>query len=452
MKSASVDLLNGKITRALVIFAIPMFFSQLCQTLYNTVDTVLIGYFLGDASLAALGSTTAIFDLIVGFCVGCGNGFGIIVGQRFGAGDPRGLKKAVAQSIWLSLAIGLVFTLAAWLGLPLLLQALQTPAEIFDPALSYIRIICTGLLITVAYNGCAGLLRAIGDSLTPLIVLAISCLINVGLDCLFIVPFHMGVDGAAWATLAAQLISTVVCLVWIVKKKPLLVPEEKDYRLDIPLCRELMAQGLAMGFMSSIVSIGSVILQGAINALGTLLIAAHTAARKVYMMLGMPMFALMSALVAFVAQNMGAGQYQRVIEGVRASNRLCVIYCIVLTIIIWPSAGWLIEILSGSSTPEVLENGALYLRVNIPFFFALGILCNLRSTLQGLGRKVVPVISSVIELIGKLIFTWMIIPAFGYTGVAWCEPIIWCFMMFYLAIMYLRLPLFWERDLKPKIL
>jgi putative MATE family efflux protein len=447
----NVSLLEGKITRAIVIFAIPLFFSQLFQTLYNTVDTVLIGYFLGENSLAAMGATTALFDLIVGFCTGCGSGFGIIAGQNFGAKNYRELKKSVGQSIVLSLIIGLVLTVISYAALPALLHILNTPDEIFVEALTYIRFIIVGMLVTIYYNLAAGMLRAVGDSVTPLIILAISSVLNVFLDCFCILVLNMGVLGAAVATVVAQLISTIICLIWIVKKKQLLIPEKEDYAPDGPRMKALFAQGLSMGLMSSIVAIGSVILQSAINALGTLIIAAHTAARRMYMILGMPMFALMTSLATFVAQNTGADQYDRIIKAVRSCNRMCVLYCIILSVIIFGCSNWLIAILSGSSDPTVLANGSMYLRINIPFFFALGILLNLRSTLQGLGKKIVPVTSSVIELIGKIIFTYLFIPRFGYIGVCWTEPVIWCFMALYLMIMYMRLNLFIEKDLKPAV-
>lgn len=443
-----VSLLKGGITRGLLLFAVPIFFSLLLQTLYNTVDTVLIGYFLGDTSLAAMGAVTALFDLIVGFCTGCGNGFGIIAGQNFGRRDHQGLKKTMAASIVLTFVIGLVISAAFWMMMPLLLNLLHTPAEIYADALTYIRLIVAGLLVTAFYNLCAGMLRSVGDSVTPLIILAISSVLNVILDTFCIVVLHMGVAGAAYATLAAQLISTIVCVWWIVRKKRLLVPARSDFHLERDLVQELLSQGLAMGLMGSIVAIGSVILQSAINRQGTLIVAAHTAARRVYMVLAMPMFALMTALVTFVAQNTGANQYERVVLAVRNANRLCVYYCIGCTVVVYLCQNWLIALISGSSTKEVLEWGTRYLRINTPFFFSLGILCNLRSTLQGLGYKTAPVISSVIELLGKMVFTWLIIPKMGYLGVCWCEPIIWVVMMLFLAWAYVRLPLLKEKQLK----
>lgn len=448
----NVSLLEGKITRSLILFAVPIFFSLLLQTLYNTVDTVLIGHFLGDQSLAAMGAVTALFDFVVGFCTGCGNGFGIIAGQNFGSEDLAGLKKTMAASIVLTFGIGLFISIVAWLAMPALLQLLRTPPEIFEEALTYIRLIIAGLLITAYYNLCAGMLRSVGDSVTPLIILAISSVLNVALDCFCILVLHMGVAGAAYATLAAQLISTLVCIIWIVRSKKLLVPSRSDFALQPHLTGELLSQGLSMGFMGSIVAIGSVILQSGINDQGTLIVAAHTAARRVYSLLAMPMFALMTSLVTFTAQNTGAGQYDRIVKAISRANQLCIGFCLACTVFVYLCQDMLIVLISGTSSPTVLEWGTLYLRINTPFFFALGILCNLRSILQGLGYKIVPVMSSVIELAGKIVFTWLIIPRYGYTGVCWCEPIIWVVMMLYLAWAYLRLPLFREKNLRPGLI
>lgn len=448
----NVSLLKGNITKAILIFAVPIFFSQLFQTLYNTVDTVLVGYFLGDESLAAMGSTTAIFDLIVGFCVGCGSGFGIITGQFFGADNHADVKKSVGHSFILTIVIAVVLTIASMLSLNSLLMMLNTPLEIFDQAYTYIYLICMGMIITAFYNLLSGLLRAVGDSVTPLIVLAISSVLNVILDVFFILVLKMGVAGAAYATLIAQAISTVVCGIWIYKKKPLLVPNSLDFKPDWQLMSSLAAQGLSMGFMSSIVAIGSVILQGAINGLGTLVIAAHTAARRVYMILGMPLFAVMTSLATFVAQNTGAKQYDRIITGIRDCNRMSIVYCVLLSLLVFLFSNSMIALISGSNNPVVLENGSLYLKTNIPFFFALGILLNLRSSLQGLGKKIAPVISSVIELVGKVLFSYMIIPDYGYIAVCFTEPAVWCFMMVFLMIIYMRLPLFAEKDLNPALM
>lgn len=431
-------LLKGSIGKGLLLFALPVLFSQLFQTLYNTADTILVGYFLGEHALAAMGAVAAVFELIVGFCTGCGNGFAIVAGQKFGAGDRQGLRRTVAMAFFWSLVIGVILTIFFSLFIPVLLEMLNTNPEIFQDSLHYIRIIIAGLVITIFYNFEAGMLRAIGDSVTPLVILAMSAVLNIGLDCLMILNFRLGVAGTAYATLISQGLCSVVCLVWILKKRRMLVPEKKDCQFDSGLSKGLLEQGLAMGLMSSIVSIGTVILQSAINLMSLNIQAAHAAVRKMMSIFVLVPGALFTALSAFTAQNTGAGQYERIVRGIRMGNRFSLVYCALLTLFAFTCSEMMVRLFSGSAQPEVIANGALYLKINLPFYFALSILCTLRSCLQALGEKVVPVMSSVIELAGKLVFTWLVIPHTGYVGVCWSEPVIWVLMMLYLAWNYKR--------------
>lgn len=431
-------LLKGSIARGIALFALPVLFSQLFQTLYNTADTVLVGYFLGENSLAAMGAVAALFELIVGFCNGCGNGFAIIAGQKYGAGDKKGLRKTVAMAFCLSLSIGVLLSVFFTFFVPVLLHWLNTAPEVYTDSLHYIQIIIAGLLITIFYNFEAGMLRAIGDSVTPLIFLALSALLNIGLDYVMILGFGLGVAGTAYATLISQGICSLLCLVWILKGRRMLVPLKEDRQFDKPLVIALLEQGLAMGLMSSIVSVGTVILQSAINQMDLNIQAAHAAVRKMMSIFVLIPGALFTALSAFTAQNTGAGQFERIVKGIRLGNQFAIVYSMMLTGFAMFFSEAVVQLFSGSSQPEVIANGAMYLKINLPFYFALCILCNLRSCLQALGEKTVPVISSVIELTGKLLFTWLVIPHTGYVGVCWSEPVIWVLMMLYLGYNYKR--------------
>lgn len=420
--------LEGSITKGLLLFALPLFFSNLFQQLYNTIDTVLIGHYLGDNSLAAMGSTAAIFELIVGFTMGIGVGFGIITSRYFGSKDEDKLKKSVALSIILGIVISLILTIVSYFLLPTLLEVLQTPKAIFNEALGYIQLIALFLCVTTFYNLSAGMLRAIGDSFTPLIVLFIASIINVVLDIVCITQFNMGVKGAAIATIIAQIISTIICFYAIYKKAKLLIPKKRHFTWDKEMTTDLLAQGTSMGMMLSIVSIGTVILQSAINGLGTTIITAHTAARKITSLATLPIGTLATSISTFVSQNKGAGQYHRIRKGVKIANLMSSIYSIFITIIIFFTANIFVSMMSGSTNNVVIETGAFYLYTNVPFFIVLGPLLILRNTLQGLGKKVVPLISSIIECVGKIVFTTIFIPILKYTGVAFCEPIIWILM------------------------
>lgn len=433
------SLTEGSIAKGLLFFVIPLFFSNLFQQLYNTIDTLLVGHFLGDNALAAMGATAAIFELIVQFSNGCGTGFSIVTARYFGSKNEDELKKSVATSLILGLIISIAITIVSYVFMPSLLTLLKTPRIIYNDSLNYIRCISAFLIITMFYNLGAGMLRAIGDSLRPLIVLFCSSIINIALDIFCITILDMGVLGAGVATVIAQGISTIICFFLIWKDAKILIPKKEHFHMESSMINDLLGQGFSMGFMFSIVSIGTIILQTGINGLGTQIIAAHTAARKLMSLLGLPLSTLAASMATFVSQNKGAQNYTRIIKGVRMANTCGIIYPIFLSIIIYFTAENLVHFLSGSNNPIVLENGGMYLKINVPFFIVLSILLNLRNTIQGFGYKITPLISSLIEFFGKIVFTLFLVPTFKYLGVCFCEPIIWCLMTSQLLFSYRRI-------------
>ena len=326
----NIDMIQGPIFRSLVLFALPLLGSNIFQQFYNTMDTMIVGNYLGDVSLAAIGVCTPIYDLMVGFGLGIGNGLAIVTARSFGSGDMEELKKSVASSVVIGLFSSLVITLIAQVCLYPLLRLLNTPPEIIDQAYSYISTVTLFVVVMFAYNLCAGLLRAVGNSFMPLVFLVISSCFNIVLDILFITRFNMGVRGAAVATVISQGISVVFCVIYILKKSRILVPEKKHFSVDRDMYRELMGQGFSMGFMGSIVSAGSVILQYGINGLGYLIIAAHTSARKLYMFSMMPISSMALAFSTFVSQNKGADQGGRI----RKAMKCVYLYDLVITIVI----------------------------------------------------------------------------------------------------------------------
>lgn len=399
-----VNFLEGPIFQSLLIFAIPLFISTVFQQLYNTADVIVIGNTLGDSSLAAIGSTTAIYDLLVGFCLGVGNGLAIVTARSFGAKDETLIRKSVAGAIVIGSVISCVTTLLAQVLLYPLLKLLNTPMAIIQEAYSYISLITLFIIVMFAYNLCAGLLRAIGNSLAPLVFLIISALLNIILNVFFIVYLQTGIKGAAIATIISQGISALLCIHYIYRKNKMLVPTKTDFSWDKALYKELLAQGLSMGFMSAIVSAGSVILQYGINGLGFLTIAGHTAARRIYQFCLMPLIAMGMALSTFVSQNKGANQIKRIRQSVKIVMIYQVLMTIALVIVVGFFAPILVQVISGSQEALVLSNGTLYLRVVTPFFAILGILLSLRFALQGIGEKMLPLISSVIEFFWKNYF------------------------------------------------
>ena len=407
MFKMKVDLTKDPILKSLLIFAFPLFVANVFQQLYNTMDTMIVGNFLGDTSLAAIGACGAIYELLVGFALGVGNGLSIVTARSFGAKDENLLKKSVAGSIVIGILLTIILMLFSQFCLYPLLELLNTPANIINEAYDYIFM---------------------------------SSVLNVGLDLLFITQFNMGIQGAAIATVIAQGVSAILCFYYIYKKCPILLPHKEHFKISRELYQELAGQGFSMGLMMSIVSTGTVILQTAINKFGYLIIAGHTAARKLYMFFMMPAATLGLALSTFVSQNKGANQGLRIRQGVRYANLIAVGWSVIATVVLFFIAPTLVQLLSGSSSAVVIDNGSLYLMLNAPFYCMLGILLNLRNSLQGLGRKIIPLVSSIIEFIGKIVFVWLFIPLLGYFGVIICEPVIWCCMCLQLAYSFYRDP------------
>ena len=389
---------------------------------------MVVGNYLGDVSLAAIGACTSIYDLLVGFALGIGNGLAIVTARSFGSQDKELLKKSVASYLVIGVIVSLALTIIGMTFLYPLLEILNTPLDIIQEAYSYISVIVLFIFVMFAYNLCAGLMRAIGNSVMPLVFLIVSSLLNVVLDILFITQFHMGIQGAAVATVVSQGVSVVLCIIYIFKKTQILLPSKKHFQIDEELYKELLGQGFSMGFMSSIVSAGSVILQYGINNLGYLIIAGHTAARKLYMFFNMPFTAMALGISTFVSQNRGANQRERIQKAMKYAYIYDVIMATIVTIIILIFGSSLVKLISGSSESIVLDNGMLYLMIVGPFYAILGILMQTRYALQGLGQKLLPLVSSVIEFIGKIIFVFVFIPQFEYMAVIFCEPVIWCVM------------------------
>lgn len=438
LKNTTIDMIHGPIFKSIVLFAIPILISSVFQQLYNTMDTFIVGRFLGDTALAAIGSVNSVFDLINGFALGIGNGLAIVTARAFGSGDQEELKKSVAGSLVIGLASSILITILAFIGIKPLMHAINVPNHVFNQAYSYIIWIILFLTIMFAYNLAAGLLRAIGNSVMPLLFLIFSSLLNVGLDILFITQFHLGVAGAAIATVIAQGISVLLCIIYIIKKTEILIPQRKHFAYDPALYKELLGQGYAMAMQSAIVNSGSVILQSGINNLGADIIAGHTAARKLYMFCNMPFTAMGQGIATFISQNTGAQKPKRIRKAMRDSYLYDLIVAIFMTVFLGFCAPAMVSFISSSHNPTIVNNGSLYLRIVAPNYAVLGVLMQTRSALQGIGQKILPLISSVIEFFGKILFVIAFIPKFKYMAVIFCEPTIWIVMTIYLLFAFWR--------------
>lgn len=419
------DLTKGNIMKLLIGFAVPLLIGNIFQQLYNIVDTKVVGEILGEDALAALGASGPIYSLITGALIGLGNGFGIVVSKFYGAKQMERMRQVVANAVCLSVGITIIITvLSQFLIIPLL-RVLNTPDDIMPRCVSYIRIILIFMIFTTAYNLCAAVLRALGNTIWPLIFLAIAMVINIGLDILLVGVFHMDVQGAAFATIISQAISLIGCIIYIIRKCPELHLKQEDFRLEMKLAGDLMGQGLAMAFMICFVSIGTLILQGAINRFGTEIIAAHTIARKLTEIFLLPFGTLSVSAATFTGQNYGAGRYDRIRIGIRDAILLSWIWSFLVVLAVYTIAPTLIWLVSGAKTPEVIDTARWYIQFDTPFYFILTILLISRNAMQGLGRKIIPMIASGIELLGKLIVAWVLADRMGYFGIILSEPVIW---------------------------
>lgn len=433
------DMTQGSVLRNILIFAVPLFISNFFQQCYNICDTMIASHNLGENALAAIGLTGSITSLVIGFANGMNSGYGILLSQAFGSKDEERMKSVVAWSFLLNTAIAVVFTALTLLFSNQLLQLIQTPADVFDEASQYIRVVLGGLAATLFYNMCAGLLRAVGNSRTPLYFLIFSCTINIVMDLLFVTVFHFGVAGIAFATVFAQVVSTILCALHIFQKYRFLLPQKKHFAYQPGLMSELLTTGFSMGMMNSIFAIGSVVLQGAINTLGTTIIAAHTAARRVVMIGNMPLASIASANATFVSQNYGAKKMDRIKEGIRKSSVLSLVWSLIFGIALLLFSEPLIYALTGSKDAVIMKNAVMNLRINMIFFFPLGVLLILRTTLQGIGHKVLPLISSSLELIFKVIASFVFVPMWGYFGASIAEPLTWLICMVFLLFSYISI-------------
>jgi len=409
------DLTKGRPSVLILTFALPIFLANLLQLTYSLADTRIVGTFLGDNALAAVGATTTLSNLIVQFLMGMCNGFAIISAQCFGAKDMDRLRRSLGNSLVLGLLAAVVLTFGGLVFLQPILRFLNVPENLLHTATQYVSVIIAGLVVTLLYDVLSATLRAIGDTVTPLIVLAVSVVLNIGGDLLLIVVLHMGVLGAAVATVLSQLIAVVVCAVYLWKKYEILRIRVDDMKLqDAGMLRNMLSSGLSMGFMSSLVNIGTLTLQTSINKLGQNIIIAHTAARKISEIF-MIMFSVFGQTMAtYCGQNA------------------------------YTIGDWLVWLVTGSENPEVVYNATLYLKVDTLFYYVTAVICIVRNAMQGLGERIVPLISSSLEMIGKIVIAATLVPMFGYLGVIAAEPIVWFIMIIPLLIKILRMPV-WKQ-------
>lgn len=436
-KSRVLDMTRGDPFRLVLQFSLPLFCSNMLQQVYNLTDTALAGHLLGSAALAEIGATAALYGLIMNFAFGMNNGLALTVSRCFGAGEREGIRRAVGWMVTLSAAVSIVLTTVSLLGRGALLQVLQVPGEVWDGAAAYLTVILLGIPLTMLYNMEAALLRAVGNSVTPLLFLLFSSVLNVGLDAAFMGPLGMGVRGAAVATVLAHGISAVLGAVYLVRSYPELhfapVHLKKSARRAV---MNMFWAGMSMGLMSAIYNLGSVALQSSINALGSVYITAQTAARRMAEMYFIPGGALGISVATFSSQNLGAGRRSRIGQSVRAALKIYFVWWLFVLAFTFLLGEPVLRLITGSSDARIISNAMLYLKISVPIIPPMAVLVILRNMLQGIRHTVEPLLASALELIGKVIFAVWLVPVWGYRAVCFCEPTTWiiCFVFILLAV------------------
>lgn len=436
------QLTSGKPVKVILMFAIPLYIGQLLQLCYSLIDTRIIGEVLGKESLAAVGATTSLSDMLIEFINGIICGFGIIIAKYFGSKEEKEMRKSIAGTVILGITVTILISSVCLVFLPQILSILNVSENLLSDATSYIRVIIGGLLATTLYNICAAVLRSIGDSFTPLIFLIISNALNIGLDYLFICTFHRQVSGAAEATILAQVISAVLCFLYMRWKYKQIVVHKDEMKPEKAVYKELIPTGLSMGFMISFVTLGSLALQTEINNLGTEIIVAHTAARKATMIFLIPFFVLGTALATYCGQNLGAKEYNRIKSGIRQTIGVSAIWCVLVLIIVFTLASKLVVLITACDDKTMIDNATLYLKINSVFYILPTVICIMRNSMQGFGDTKTPLISSFIELTGKVLIAFILVPSLHYMGVIISEPVVWTLMVIPLIISFVRNPLF----------
>lgn len=429
-----IDLTKGSPSKQMLKFATPVCLGNIFQLFYSLTDTRIVGSTLGETALAAVGASTAISTLLVGFLTGLTNGFSIIVAQEFGAKNEEKIKKSIAGTLLLGLLTALVISFFSVTFLNPILHILNVSPELFNNSYGYIRAILLGIVATMFYNAFAGILRAIGDTVAPLIFLVIACGFNIFLDLYFILKLDSGVVGAAWATVISQALSVLFCLVYMWYKYPRLRLTKKDFSINLELIKRLYASGLSMGMMMSLVYFGTLALQIAINTFGTNTIVAHTAARKITEFLMLPFGVMSVTMATYCGQNKGAREYGRIKKGIWQALYITWIWCVLVLILSYTISPQLIYLVTGTKIDEIIITAEKYLKINTIFYFVPAAICILRNAMQGVGDLITPIFSSAIELIGKTAIAFLLAPSIGYMGIIVSEPIVWVLMVIPLII------------------
>ena len=439
------DLTVGSPFRLILGFAIPMWFGYLFQQFYNMVDTIIVGQCLGVGALASVGSTGSINFMINGFCIGVSSGFVIPVAQRFGAGDYVGMRKFVATAAWLTAGFASVMTVIVGVLCMQILTWMNTPADIIQGAYDYIFVIFMGIPVTYLYNILAGIIRSLGDSKTPVYFLLLSSLLNIVLDIVTVLVFDMGVGGPALATVVSQGVSAVLCFLYMRKNYPILKMTEEEKKFHPGLAKVLCSMGIPMGLQYSITAIGSVVLQTAVNSLGSLAVAVVATGSKVSMFFCSPFDALGGTMATYAGQNVGAEKMERVKDGLICASGIGLLYSVLAFGILYIFGDELALLFMDAGETEIIGRVHRYLICNSAFYFPLTLVNVVRFAIQGMGFSMFAILAGVCEMIARSFCGFVLVPMFGFAPVCFGNPAAW------IAADLFLVPAFWHCYKKLKI-
>ena len=443
------DMTQGNPISLILKFSIPLILGNLFQQLYNMVDTIIVGRALGLNSLTAVAATTSLNFLIVGFVLGVCSGLAIPVAQRFGAGDYKKMRNYVANAAYVAIAMALVITVVTTGCCHVILRWMKTPESIFAESYAYFWVICLGIPFTFLYNTVSGIIRALGDSRTPFYFLVISTILNIVLDLVFIITLHWGVAGAAWATIIAQALSGFMCLIYMKKKYAILKSTREERKLNFRAVGTLLMNGVPMGLQYSITAIGSVVIQTAINGLGTAAVAAVTAGSKLNGFFACVFDALATTMATFAGQNIGARKLKRVHQGLKAAGIMGGVYCVLVFAVMVLFGRQLLGLFVKQTDVQVIDLAYRYMCVNTACFLLLLGVNIYRLTIQGMGFTRIAMLAGVMEMVARTAVAMILVPIFGFNGACASNPAAWLFADIFLIPCYLRITKKLEHRLQP---
>ena len=442
------NMTEGNPLKVILLFSIPVLLGNLFQQFYNMVDTIIVGRYLGEEALAAVGSTSSLTFFVLGFANGIAQGFGVMVAQAFGAAKHKLLKHYVALSLILTVMVSVILTVVTVAGSRQFLVWMKTPENIIVLADDYIKVIFGGIILTMAYNAAAGILRGVGDSKTPLYFLILSSLLNIVLDLVLIVTIPLGTAGAAYATVISQGVSAILCFIYMFRKFDILKLAKEDIYLDWIGTKNMLSVGVPMALNYSVTAIGIMIFQSFVNMFGSSVVAAFTAASKVCNLSTQTYLTIGTAMATYCGQNLGAGRYDRIIKGMKQAFFLSFAIAAFSSAFCVFGGRFIVSWFISNPSEEIFEYAMQYLYIISMYMIPLAWIFVYRNALQGLGEGYVPMISGVVELVSRYIVLILLAKPFGYKGVCYADPITWIVTGILLMITYF----IWERKIRKNFL